>query len=119
MCDHGDYDGNDAEVSIWRRARIAHECCACELPIRRGDRYHIWRTLYDGSWSTLKHCERCWAMVDALGDADFTGGSVMLTLNCGETWDRASGGPPPPHIAALAFWLPGEPVPEPAGGRGP
>lgn len=112
MCDGG-FDGhNDVEDGEWRTARKAHECCACDLPIRKGDRYHVLRTLYDGSWSTSKHCARCWTMCDLLAAAPFTDG-VVLTLDCGVSWEDASGEPPPAYVAALAFWLPGDPLPQP------
>lgn len=110
MCDI-DYDGaNQVESGQWRKAAKQHTCDACSETIRKGDRYHVWRALYDGHWSSMKHCARCWTIVDGLSSADFVPGPVDLHLDCGHTWEEASGEPPPPHIAALAFWLPGDPL---------
>jgi hypothetical protein len=43
-----------------------------------------------------------------------TSGAVAwcLELNCGETWEEAFDAPCPPHVAALAFALPGEVIAE-------
>ena len=110
MSGGGDYEGPDCEAEEQRRARVPHLCCACHETIRPGDRYNLYRTLYDGHWSTFKHCLRCWEIVELLGFADFTDG-VAIRLDCGHTWEEASRGKPPSHVAALAFWLPGEPMP--------
>lgn len=50
MCDF-DGDGSSFDVREWRKANKQHECCVvgCDIPIRRGDRYHITTYCYDGS----------------------------------------------------------------------
>ncbi len=106
MCD---YEA-DEQCPVWDEhehiARKAHTCSGCRESIHPGHRYRRTATLFDGSWSTWKHCLRCAAMVDALRPVlgeRFT--TETLDLNCGEVWEE-----PPEHVAALAFLLPGEPV---------
>lgn len=111
MCGADRDDGDDFRVAVKRTARTVHTCYACSETIRPGDRYNVFRSLYDGYWTTLKHCARCWAMVKILCNADFGSGTVVLSLDCGDTWEDASGSPPPDDVAALAFWLPGDPLP--------
>lgn len=111
MCDGYDDEGPEVWSEQWRTARKEHRCYACRETVRPGDRYHVFRSLFDGRWSTTKHCARCWEMVEQIQNADFSNGVVELGLNCGHTWAELAGEPPPEHIAALAFWLPGDPLP--------
>ena len=112
MCDLA-----DGTCDIWnetvRTARKAHRCFGCKAEtIRPGDRYVETRTLFDGSWEGWKHCMRChamWKAIHAVADFDE---HIDPGLDCGETWESAGRGVLPERIAALAFWLPGEPLPE-------
>ena len=89
------------------RARKPHRCCACGETIRVGDVYCRTGTLFEGKWTTNRHCLRCWAILDALwfdGDSPVeTGDAVEWTLDCGEEWED-----PPEYVAQLAFLLPHE-----------
>jgi len=110
MCDIDAEDGQGFGMGMWRAAAKEHKCGACLETIPKGHHYHIWSSVLDGRWASIKHCARCWAMVKALHASGFAD-VVELELNCGETWEDASGEPPPAEVAALAFWLPGEPLP--------
>lgn len=109
----------DGVCPVWNRqhrtARKRHVCDACREAIEPGHRYYRTSALYDGSWASWKHCERCDAMFNAISSENRRHGFYMavdVDLNCGETWWHTFG-PVPPHIDALAFWLPGEPLPAP------
>lgn len=99
MCD--DDNGPDAYQQLFRTARKAHSCCACHETINSGDRYSFASGVWDGYPDSFKHCIRCRAMLDALPNG------AQLDLNCGETWAD-----PPRHVAELAFWRPGDPIPK-------
>lgn len=95
----------------WSVARKQHECCACHEAIRVGDRYHVSTLLnergckYDRYVEKAKHCARCYAIIEALWK---NGAKVVeLGLDCGKLWDQ-----PPDEVAALAFWRPGDEVPQ-------
>jgi len=93
------------------RARIRHECDACDLPIEPGHAYMRIGILFDGEWETVKRCLRCQAIHEHLREL----GAFFETwpaerLDCGEEYRAHWGNEPPPEIAALAFWRPGEPV---------
>jgi hypothetical protein len=104
MCDGGDLP--DVYVEDNRRARLPHDCSACELPIRPGDEYTAIRGLWDGRWGSFKLCIRCKKIYEALIDSGVD--SVQLDLNCGEVWKS-----PPPEVEALAFALPDDWRPRP------
>jgi len=112
MCDA---DGD--QCPVWkertRTARKPHECLGCRETIGPGHKYNETRSLFDGCWSTWKHCLRCWAMFQALAEKTREGGFYVVAIDpelaCGETW-LANFGEPPPEVAALAFMLPGEQV---------
>lgn len=105
MCD----SWSDEACEVWnertKKARKPHKCTGCGEVIAASHRYRHTTTIFDGCVSVYKHCLRCAAIVDALKDRldpeRFT--EETLFLNCGEVWDD-----PPPEIAALAFWTPGE-----------
>jgi hypothetical protein len=114
---YGDDDGesvvrHDVDTRV---ARKAHVCSACRGPIRVGDLYTREAMLWGGSWEVVKRCPRCQAIFAHLSARIRAEGDRQEhcdpRLNCGheykEKWDTE----PPPHIAALAFWLPGDPVP--------
>jgi len=84
----------------YRKARVTHVCFGCDETIRTGDRYRYLSGVWDHKGESFKHCIRCAALLDALPSG------AMLGLDCGEVWED-----PPEHIAALAFWTPGDPVP--------
>lgn len=87
------------------RAAKDHRCMACCETIHKGDRHHVYTSVFEGSVSSDRHCSRCWAICEALW-RERGAVSIDLGLDCGETWEE-----PPEHVAALAFWLPGEPLP--------
>ena len=110
MCDEAD--------GIWdvhredrRHAAKEHVCDGCSEAIRRGDLYINSATLYDGRWVSWKHCVRCDAIFKAIAATSEQTLAIDPHLNCGETFDSLFGSTPE-HVAALAFWLPGEPIPE-------
>lgn len=88
MCDHA--IGPDVSRETWRRARIAHRCCACRETIRPGDRYHYLSGVWDGNPGSYKHCARCWTLLDAITEQWIDDGSDFgprLDLSCGQPWD--------------------------------
>ena len=108
-----DIDGyNEFECVTHPRARKEHECCACELPIRKGDKYDRIAFKWEGEVECLKRCLRCSAIANHLHELMRTEGGweegVAYALDCGheyqERWER----PPPDEIARLAFLLPDE-----------
>lgn len=101
MCSLYDCDGAAFETRTWRRARKAHECYACDDPVRAGDRYHVTSSKDDGEIETYKHCARCWSMIEALWASGVE--AVQWNLNCGETFED-----PPDDMAELAFLTPDE-----------
>lgn len=106
----------DDRADVWNeravRARKAHQCDACKLTIRRGDVYTRDSLLYDGEWSTVIRCARCQIIFEHLQPmCQRDGDCADRELDCGheyeERWDRK----PPEWLAALAFWVPGDPLP--------
>jgi hypothetical protein len=101
----------------WRNARKAWTCSACKEPIEVGQKYRYVCFLFDGHWYTFRRCERCQAIYAHLAERmDVEGNGEEFcadALDCGHTyedrWDEA----PPEWLAALAFWRPGDPLPEP------
>lgn len=100
-------------TEIPRKARKAHECCACDTPIRPGDHYTEIHLVYEGA-ETLRRCARCQAIHEYLRELSRESDSDEWPadrLDCGrefeERWDRQ----PPPWLAELAFWVPGDPIP--------
>lgn len=106
----------DERADVWNekavRARKAHKCDACELTIRPGDVYTRDKLLYDGEWDTVVRCARCQLIFEHLQPMCSRDGDCPdRELDCGheysERWDRE----PPEWLAALAFWVPGDPLP--------
>ena len=99
------------------KARKEHTCDACKEPIRIGDTYTRVFLLYDGRKETIKRCTRCQAIHKHLRELsrEHRDGEMWPRerLNCGQDYAEEWGGEPPPEIAALAFLLPGEPLPAP------
>jgi hypothetical protein len=83
----------------WSKARKPHECCACAEAIGVGDVYHVTTLLnasgcrYDRYVKAVKHCARCYAMIEAL----WKRGVKVVDLES-----------PPDNVAELAFWRPGD-----------
>jgi hypothetical protein len=93
-------------------ARKEHECDSvlCSDPIRPGDNYWRIHTVHDGRHENIKRCIRCQLLHEhlrGLGDDMWP----SETLACGLDYESEWGNPPPPGIAALAFWRPGDPPP--------
>lgn len=102
------YDVYDEEE---RKARTAHVCDACHEQIGPGQRYTVVGIVWERRAETVKRCARCQAIHEHLRDL---GGGDMWPdekLNCGEAYQDHWGKEPPEHIAALAFWRPGDPKP--------
>ncbi len=98
-------------------ARKSHECDACDGPIAPGDIYYRIRWVFEGSADGVKRCIRCQFIHEhlrGLGDGDMW---PAEKLDCGEEYEQHWGRKPPPAIAELAFWRPGDPLPciEPCG----
>jgi len=91
-----------------RRARKEHLCCACGERIQQGHRYHEFTAVWEGALQTYRHCRRCWKMLTLIQTELNWGEPVDLTLDCGETWESATGQCTPEHIEVLAFVTPAE-----------
>ncbi len=103
----------DEQYSVYdeqlRSAAKAHECAACGLPIRKGDRYTSVHLAFDGRAETIKRCARCQFLHEHLRSLS----DDMWPderLDCGESYE-SHWGETPGFIAALAFWQPGEALP--------
>lgn len=103
---------NKVDRMTFRKARLEHKCCACDETIRVGHRYVVTAAFYE-RWATWKQCLRCYELYDYLVDLhrDDDRYFPQPELDCGHDWRDVTGEDPPEHLAALAFWLPGEPIP--------
>lgn len=108
----------DIFSAVRLKARKVHRCAACELSIRKGDTYVKESSLYESHWSNTKRCERCdlifehlVTMCRAHGDSDEW---PDPQLDCGHEYRERWDVDPPAWLAALAFWLPGDPLPSTA-----
>jgi hypothetical protein len=101
-------------------ARKPHTCSACHETIAPGHAYTRVFIVWDGQIDVVLRCARCQAIHEHLREVceDKSGGEMWPAeeLNCGQEYREHWGVDPPPEIAALAFLLPGEPLPEPPGG---
>lgn len=110
-------DGDYAQVSCdeWRTARKEHKCDGCKEKIRSGQKYRYVSILFDGSWTNYRRCERCEAIYAHLTERIRKEGDVdefcHEALDCGHDYAERWEEEPPAEIAALAFWLPGDPLP--------
>lgn len=111
----------DGQADIYeqrtRKARKAHECEACELPIRPGDTYTRETMLFDGRWENTVRCARCQMIFEHLVTMCRSGDGFEeewpdSRLNCGHEYRERWGIDPPAWLAALAFWMPSDPLPE-------
>lgn len=101
-----DIDGSSqVETRDIVRARKAHACCACDEPIRPGDRYMRHFVLYDRHPQTYKQCLRCSALFEHLLDTHvlMDDQGVAIQLDCGHSYEEIHGEPPSEDIARLAF----------------
>lgn len=94
-----------------RVARKAHECDACDLPIRPGDLYYAVSLVWDGTAETVKRCARCQMMHEHLRELAPGETWPDERLNCGHDYRDQWECDPPAWVAALAFWMPGDPLP--------
>jgi hypothetical protein len=93
------------------RANKPHRCDACEGEIRKFDSYTRVFTLYDGRKEHYKRCARCQMLHEHLRELCEPGEQWPAEmLDCGLRYED-EWGDVPPHIAALAFWRPGDPLP--------
>lgn len=99
-----------------RKARKEHRCNACwrDGAIQPGHAYTVVATVYEGAAHTIKRCARCQALHDHLKELCSEDNERWPDerLNCGESYE-SEWGDVPEWIAAMAFWLPGEPLPTP------
>lgn len=117
MSQYGDGDYCDLVKERTQVARKPHKCAACHETIQPGQKYtYIFSRFYGANYIT-KRCERCQAIYDHLSERIANEGDCEefcdAELNCGHPYEERWDEPPPEHIAALAFWLPGDPLPEP------
>ncbi len=111
--------GDDEYVSVssdeWRKARKEHRCDACHEAILPSHRYHRTWFIFDGNPHVYVRCARCQAIhahlrakINESGECDEY---CDDQLNCGHEYRERWNEDPPPEIAALAFWRPGDPMP--------
>lgn len=107
----------DEQYSVYRetprRARKPHRCDACFADtIRPGDHYTAVATIYDGRVASHNRCVRCQAIHMHLRTLCEPGDQWPdEQLDCGEEYESHWERKPPSWVAALAFWLPGDPLP--------
>lgn len=92
-----------------RRARKEHTCDACKETIRRGDLYSNTFTVLEGESETIKRCLKCDVIYKHLFAAmDTYEEQPDPRLNCGHSYEKRWGTPPPDDLARLAFMTPDE-----------
>lgn len=116
MSQYGDGD----YCPVWEesnpKARKPHKCHACGETIPVGTVYSRTFHVFDGKAYTTKRCPRCQVIFEHLSariskegdDEEF----CDAKLNCGHEYKERWGEPPSEALAALAFWRPGDPLPE-------
>lgn len=106
-------DGETVDVyeKTQQRSRKQRDCDACELPILPGHGYVRESTLYDGRWEHVVRCARCDLIWEHLQARMPSGEFADRQLNCGHEYEERWGEKPPEWLAALAFWMPGDPLP--------
>lgn len=102
---------NSFERSVQRTARKEHRCHGCGEAIKPGHRYNDVAVCFEGEVNAWKHCERCAALHEHLNDILPCDEVAEPDFSCGHTYEELHG-ELPDEVAALAFWLPGEPLPE-------
>lgn len=109
----------DEHADIYRvaqkRARKTHTCSACNGDVRKGDLYTREDVLFEREWTHTIRCDRCQVIYEHLlemcrlhGEGDEY---PNPELDCGHEYKERWGVEPPEWLAALAFWLPGDPLP--------
>lgn len=93
-------------------ARKAHACDACGETIPAGATYFRVRWAWEGHIEGCKRCMRCQALHEHLRDLGRGETWPAEQLDCGESY-QDHWGKVPDEIQALAFWLPGDPLPQP------
>ncbi len=105
----------DVYEELHRKARKPHRCDACHLTIQPGHRYTRETMLFDGRWDHTTRCARCQLIFEHLVTkcrADTWNEEWPdPSLNCGHEYSERWECEPPEWLAALAFWLPGDPLP--------
>lgn len=90
-------------------ARKPTRCQACTETIPAGVKYTRVGILFDGSWDTVKRCQRCEAIHAHLVSLRTENEEWPRDrLDCGHSYVRVHGCEPPDEIAALAFALPSD-----------
>jgi hypothetical protein len=118
MSEYSDGDTCAVSANEWRTAKKPHRCDACHTNVRVGDRYHRTFYVFDGKADVDVRCERCQKIFEHLDariredNGGFSEEYCNTRLNCGHTYEDRWGEPPPEWLAKLAFWLPGEPLPQ-------
>lgn len=96
-----------------RKARKQRACSACAEPILPGNTYFdICAIQGREKPECLARCERCQAIHKHLRSLEPGEMWPAERLDCGEEYREHWGKEPPEHIAALAFALPGDPLPQ-------
>lgn len=112
-----EYGDEYAEVydAEWRKAAKPHTCHACGEIITAGRKYHRTFTVFERVAHSNIRCERCQVIFTHLEGRIRAAGDYTeycnSELDCGHEYKERWGEEPPPEIAALAFWLPGDPLP--------
>lgn len=114
MSQYGDSPCSVYEVRE-RAARKTHACSACGETILAGTRYtYVFLVCEEDTW-TYKRCPRCQmiyvhlsAKIRAEADSEEF---CDERLACGHEYEERWQEPTPEWLAALAFWLPGDPLP--------
>ena len=115
MSQDGDGELVAFQRDTWHVARKAHKCRACHEPIGAGYRYHLTFYVWEKEPYTIKRCERCQLIFTHLASriADESDEEYCdESLACGHEYEERWGEKPPEWLAALAFWRPGDPLPE-------
>lgn len=95
-----------------RKANRAHVCTACHETIAPGHTYTREFLICEGAPYIYKRCARCQAIfVHLSGRMTDSDEYCDPDLACGHDYEDCWREPPPEAIAALAFWLPGDPLP--------
>jgi hypothetical protein len=109
----GEPDGHYSFYNESRRvARKGHSCDACDRPIAPGDIYYDIRAGWEGI-RTYKRCPPCQAIHKHLREKLSGNGEWPAEeLDCGHEYDELHDESAPAWLQALAFWLPGDPLPQ-------
>lgn len=116
MSQYGDGDCASVYDEETRKARKPHKCGACREAIPPGQVYHRTFIVFDGEPEVFLRCARCQVIYEHLSKRIRDEGAYEefcdLRLNCGHTYEDRWQEAPPAWLAALAFWRPGDPLPE-------